>query len=108
MTEARFPDKLIFWRTPDEVDEPVVGVVPLPQHLGERQVPLLLRRLGVEGIDAAVRDGIPRWLPAVEDERQMRQRLLFPPGHVRNDVSVRTYLNCDTNFLSYSRNIPCH
>ncbi len=56
MTEARFPDKLIFGRTLDEVDKPAVGIVPLSQHLRERQVPLLLRRLGVEGIDAAIRN----------------------------------------------------
>ncbi len=48
MTEARFADKLIFGRTLDEVDEPAVGVIPLLQHLDERQVPLLLRHLGVE------------------------------------------------------------
>jgi len=72
-----------------------MGIVPLPQHLGERQVPLLLRRLSVEGIDAAVRDGIPLWLLAREDERQMRQRLLFPRGHVRDDVFDRPGA-CDT------------
>ena len=87
--EARLPRELLFGRALDIIDEPAVGVVSLPQHFGKRQVPLLLRHLGVEGIDAAVRDGIPRWLPAVEDERQMLQRLLFPPGHVRGDVSDR-------------------
>ena len=56
---------------------------------GERKVSLLLRHLGVKGIDAAVRYGIPQWLPAVEDERQMRQGLLFPRGYVREDVSDR-------------------
>ena len=89
MTETRFADELIFGRALDEVDEPAVGVISLPQHLGKRQVPLLLRHLGVEGIDATVGDGIPRWLPAVEDERQMRQRLLLPPGHVCDDVPDR-------------------
>ncbi len=71
MPKARFPEKLIFWHTLDKVDQPAVGLVLLPQHLWERQGPLLLRSLGVEGIDAAVRGGITRWLPAVEDERQM-------------------------------------
>jgi hypothetical protein len=87
VTEARFPEELIFRRILDEVDEPVVGVVLLPQHLGERQVPLPFRHPGVEGIDAAVGDGIPRWLSTVEDERKVRQGFLFPPGHVRDDVS---------------------
>ena len=53
-TEARFPDKLVSWRTPNEVDEPAVGIVLLLQDLRERQVPLLLRHLGVESIDAAL------------------------------------------------------
>src|SRR2546422_10829262 len=61
--------------------------VPLTQYIGERQVLLLRRHPGVEGVDAAIRHGIPRWPPAGEDERQMRERLLFPPGDVRDDVS---------------------
>src|SRR5207247_955684 len=66
-----------------------MGPVQLPSHRGERQARFLLRHAGVEGIDAAVLDGVPRWRAALEDERQVRQRLLFPRGHVGEDVSDR-------------------
>jgi hypothetical protein len=33
----------------------------LPSHRGERQALFLRRHAGVEGIDAAVPDGVPRW-----------------------------------------------
>ena len=89
MPEARLPRELLFRRALDVVDKPAVGVCLLLQHLGNRRVTLLLCHLGVEGIDAAVGDRIPRWLPAIEDERQMRQRLLLSPGHMRDEVSDR-------------------
>jgi tetratricopeptide (TPR) repeat protein len=89
MTEARFADELIVGHAPDEIDQSAMSIVPLPQHLGEGEVPFPLGHLGVERIDATIHYGIPRRFPAVEDERQMRQRLLFPPGHVRDDVSDR-------------------
>ncbi len=86
-TEACFPDELIFWRTLNKVDEAAVGVVPLPQHFGEPQIPPPLRHQGVEGVDSSISDGIARWRSAPKDERQMRQRLLLPPGHMRDNVS---------------------
>ncbi len=89
MTEARVADEVMFGRDLYEVDEPAVGVVQLPQHLGEREAFFLLRHPGVERVDAAVGYGVPRWLAALEDERQVLQRLLFPRGHVREDVSYR-------------------
>jgi len=85
--KARFAADLVTGCALDEGDQPAVDLVPLAQYLGERQVLLLRRHLGVEGVDAAIRHGIPRWPPAGEDERQMRERLLFPPGDVRDDVS---------------------
>ena len=54
--ESSFPGNLIFWHSLNKVDEPLVSFVPLPQHLIKRQVPLLLCHLGVEGIDATVRE----------------------------------------------------
>src|SRR5439155_18172932 len=88
-TEARLAAELTFGRPLDEVDEPAMGRVQLPSHRGERQARFLLRHAGVEGIDAAVPDGVPRWPAALENERQVRQRLLFPRAHVCEDVSDR-------------------
>ena len=88
-TEAALAAERIFGRRLDEVDEPAMGLVQLPSHRGEGQTRLLLGHPGVEGIDAAERDGVPRWRAALEDERQVRQRLLFPRAHVGEDVSDR-------------------
>src|ERR1041385_4329888 len=91
----------------DESDQSTVDLVPLPQYLGQRQVLPLLRHPGVEGIDAAVGHGIARRPPTGEDERQMRQSLLFPPGDVRDDVFDRpgdrksTRLNSSHGYISY-------
>src|SRR5438128_8715839 len=88
-TEAALAAELIFGRPLNEVDEPAMGPVQLPSHLGERQARFLLHHAGVEGIDAAVPDGVPRWRAALENERQVRQRLLFPRAYVHGDVSDR-------------------
>src|SRR5262245_46579484 len=50
-TETRVACELCFRRALDEVDETAVSVIQLPQHFGERKASLLLRRLGVEGVD---------------------------------------------------------
>src|SRR6267143_2689041 len=89
MTEAGFADELMFGSALNEVDEPAVRCRQLRADLGQRQAPFLFRRAGVEGVDAAVPYGVPRWRAALEDERQLRQRLLFPRGHVREDVAYR-------------------
>jgi hypothetical protein len=34
-TEARFLGKVIFWRALDEFDTPAMGILLLPQHLGQ-------------------------------------------------------------------------
>src|SRR5207249_12055058 len=81
-TEAALAAEPIFGRPPDEAEEPAMGLVHLPSHRSERQTRLLLGHPGVEGIDAAVPGGVPRWRPALEDEREVRQRLLFPRLHV--------------------------
>jgi len=88
-TKARVADELVFGGAPDEVDQPAVGVVQLTQDLGEGEAPFVFRHLAVEGIDAAVAYRVPRWRTAFEDERQVLQRLLFPRGHVGEDVSDR-------------------
>src|SRR5258708_276178 len=89
MTEAGFADELMFGGALDEVDEPAVRGRQLRADLGQRQAPFLVRRASVEGVDAPVPYGVPRWRAALEDERQVRQRLLFPRGHVREDVAYR-------------------
>src|SRR5436309_14103640 len=88
-TEARLAAELTFGRPLDEVDELAMVRVQLLSHRGDRQARFLLRHAGVEDIDAAVPDGVPRWRAALENERQVRQRLLFPRAHVREDVSDR-------------------
>jgi hypothetical protein len=87
--EARLPRDLLLGRTLDVVDEPAVGFILLSQYVGEREVAFLFRHSGIEGIDAAVRYGVPRWPVPVDDERQMFQRLLLPPRHVRDNVLYR-------------------
>lgn len=52
MAEARVAAELILGNASDEFDEPTVNVLLLPEHLGERQVLLLLGRPGIEGVDA--------------------------------------------------------
>src|SRR5882724_7659599 len=89
MTEAGFANELTFGGALNEVDEPAVRCRQLRADLGQRQAPFLFRHAGVEGVDAPVPYGVPRWRTALEDERQVVQRLLFPRGHVREDVSYR-------------------
>ena len=106
--EAGVAADLVVGRPPDEINQPPVDLIPPAHDLGERQCPPLFGHPGVERVDPAKFLGIPRRPPAGQNGRQMRQGLLFPPGHVRDDVSALTYLNCDTNSLSYSQNIPRH
>src|SRR5438094_9571767 len=89
MTEAGRADELMFGGALNEVDEPAVRCRQLRADLGQRQAPFLFRHAGVEGVDAPVPYGVPRWRAALEDERQVRQRLLFPRGHVREDIAYR-------------------
>src|SRR5919108_2535233 len=87
--EPRLAAGLVVGRAPDEGDQTTVHVVLPRAHLGQRPVPALLGHLGVEPIDAAVRDGIAWGTSPGEHQRQVRQCLLFPPRHVRNDVPDR-------------------
>src|SRR5215211_4479388 len=87
-TKARFARELVCGCTPDEVDQPAVGLDELPTYLGERKAPLLLSHPGIESINAAVGD-VPRWPAPLNDQRQMLQRLLLPRGYVREDVLDR-------------------
>ena len=89
MTEAGFADELMFGGALYEVDEPAVRYRQLRSDLGQREAPFLFLHPGVEGVDAAVPDGVPRWRAARQDKRQVRQRLLFPRRHVGEDVSDR-------------------
>src|SRR5881628_4051886 len=89
MTEAGFANELMFGGALNEVDEPAVRCRQLRADLGQRQAPFLFRHAGVEGVDASVPYGIPRRRAVFEDERQVLQRLLFPRGHVREDVAYR-------------------
>src|SRR5690348_16606197 len=59
-TNAGVADELAFGGSLDEVDEPAVGGRRLRADLGQRQAALRLRHAGVEGVDAAVADGVPR------------------------------------------------
>ena len=67
----------------------MVSFLPLPQDVGERKASFLFRHLSIEGIDAAVLYRVSWWLASRDDERQMFQRLLLPPGHVRDNVFHR-------------------
>src|SRR5437899_9959915 len=89
MTEAGFADELMFGGALNEVDELTVRCRQLRVDLGQRQAPFLLRHAGVEGVDAPVSHGVPRRRAALLDQRQVLQRLLFPRGHVREDVAYR-------------------
>src|SRR5438093_12393123 len=89
MTEAGLADELMFGGARNEVDEPAVRCRQLRADLGQQQAPFLFRHAGVEGVDAPVPYGVQRWRAALEDERQVRQRLLFPRGHVREDIAYR-------------------
>src|SRR5436309_4959943 len=89
MTEAGRAAELMFGGALNEVDEPAVRCRQLRADLGQRQAPFLFRHPGVEGVDAPVLYGVPRRRAALEDERQVLQRLLFPRGHVREDVAYR-------------------
>jgi hypothetical protein len=87
MAEAGIASELILGNAFDELEQPVVNVLLVPEHLEQRKSLLLLGRQGVEGVDPAVGHRISRWPFAHENARQMFQRLLFPGGDVSNDVS---------------------
>jgi len=87
MAEAGIATELILGNAFDELDQPAVNVLLVLEHLGQGEVFLLLRCPGIEGVDATVHHRISRWPLAVENERQMLQRLFFPGGDVGNDVS---------------------
>src|SRR5260370_38764561 len=89
MTEAGFAEELVFGGALNEVDEPAVCCRQLRADLGQRQAPFLFRHAGVEGVDAPVPYGVPRWRAALQDERQVLQLLLFPRGLVREAVPSR-------------------
>ena len=88
MPEACLPREVLFGHALDVVDESVVRFIQLPQDIGERKAPFLVRHLRIEGIDAAVLD-VSWWPASCDDERQILQRLLLPRGHVRKDVFHR-------------------
>src|SRR5690349_20548600 len=89
MTEAGLADELMLGGALDEVDEPAVRCHELCADFGQRQVPFLFRHASIEGVDAPVLYGVPRRPSALQDEWQVLQRLLFPRGHVREDVAYR-------------------
>lgn len=88
MAEARLPREVLFGHAVQVVEEPTVRFLQLSQHVGERHVPFLFRHLRVESIDAAGL-AVSRWPTSCEDERQIRERLLLPGGHVRKDIFDR-------------------
>jgi hypothetical protein len=88
MTEASLPREVLIGHAVQIVEEPTVRFLQLPQDFGGRHVPFLFRHLRIEGIDAAELD-ISRWSASGEDERQIRERLLLPGGHMRQDIFDR-------------------
>src|SRR5258705_1704611 len=58
-------------RSLDALDHTPMSPPLLREYLGERQGRLLRRHQRIEGVDAAIHNGIARRLPAFEDPRQM-------------------------------------
>ena len=86
---ARLPGERIPWQSRDQPQEPAVRRVAPPQHLGQRQPAVPLRGEGVEGIDAAVRDRVPR-RPFPSQDPPGRASATPPPrADVGDDVSDR-------------------
>lgn len=81
--------ELLFGRALDVGKESAVGFLLLTQGIGERKVLFLFRHLSIEGINAAVFYGILGRSASLDNERQMLQCLLLPPGHVRDNVFYR-------------------
>ena len=96
-SEARLPRALLFGRAVDVIDEPAVSFIHLPQDDGERKAVSLFRHLSIEGIDAAVLGRVPHWRASLNDERQVFQGLLLPPGHMCDDIFHRPTTR-DTGF----------
>jgi hypothetical protein len=88
MPEARLTREVLFGHALEIVDEPEVGFIQLPLDIGERRVSFPFRHLRIEGIDAAKLD-VSWWLASSEDQRQIRERLLLPGGHVCKDIFDR-------------------
>ena len=88
MPKARLTREVLFGHALEVVDEQAVGFIQLPLDIGERHVSFLFRHLRIEGIDAAKLD-VSWWLASGEDQRQIRERLLLPGGHVRKDIFDR-------------------
>src|SRR3989454_2599977 len=73
----------------NELDQAAVRCRQLLSNLGQRQAPFLFRHTSVEGVEAPVPYGVLRRRAALQDERQMFQRLIFPGCNVREDVAAR-------------------
>jgi hypothetical protein len=95
--EARLEGELHFGSALDVGDEPAVSFIHLPQYIRQRQAPFQFRHLSIEGIDAAVLGRVPRWSASLDDERQVFQGFLLPPGHMCDDVFHRPTTR-DTGF----------
>ena len=68
-----------------------MSVFGLPSNFCECKAPLLLRHGSIEGIDAAMCYRISRGFVALENRRQVLQRLLLPGRHVGDDVTHRPF-----------------
>src|SRR5438067_11659102 len=88
MPEARLPRALLFGYASEVVREAAMGLIHLPEYLREREASFLLGLPRVEGINTAVRC-IPGGSPSLDNEGQVRQRLLLPCSHVSKDVFHR-------------------
>ncbi len=85
--EAGFMAQLVLWNSLKKLDQETVGFIAMLKHLSQRQSAILFGPLGIEGIDAAIGDGIARGFASRKDERKVGQRLLFPPGHMSDNIS---------------------
>ena len=88
MSEACLSSEVLFRHALNVADESAVRFIQLAQDLGERKAPFLFYHLRIESIKATVLDVSRRLLP-LDDERQILQRLLFPRGHMRDNISHR-------------------
>ena len=85
-----------------EVDQPLVSLVPLPQDVSDRELPLLFGLDGVERVDATVGHGVPWRTSADDDVGEMGKRLPFPSAYVSDDVLHRpTTRNTELVYLLF-------
>ena len=89
MSKGRLRAKLFFGYALNEANEPTVSMFKLSSNFGQRKTFLLFRHDPIEGIDSAMCDGVSLWLAPFENGRQVLQRLLFPGGHMDEDVPYR-------------------